>query len=84
VESIVFFACQRSGVMSRILPVLYAVTSCFAFSRPVEDVKSVLRGALSATCQKSSSRETETNGRGTHHTISVQGPVLCIAVSPRI
>lgn len=43
VESIVFFACHRSGVMSWIFPILYAVTSCFAFSRPAEDVNSVLR-----------------------------------------
>jgi len=42
VESIVFFASHRSGVMSRILPVLYAVTSCFAFSRPAADVNNVL------------------------------------------
>jgi hypothetical protein len=42
VDSIVFFASHRSGVISRILPVLYAVTSCFAFSRPAEDVNSVL------------------------------------------
>lgn len=45
VESIVFFASHKSGVMSRILPVLYAVTSCLAFSRPAADVKSVLQSA---------------------------------------
>jgi hypothetical protein len=48
VESIVFFACHSSGVMSRIFPILYAVTSCFAFSRPAEDVNNVLYDALLA------------------------------------
>jgi hypothetical protein len=42
VESITFFALHSSGVISWILPVLYAVTSCLAFSRPVEDVNRVL------------------------------------------
>lgn len=42
VESIVFFASHSSGDMSLILPVLYAVTSCFAFSRPAADVNNVL------------------------------------------
>ena len=48
VESIVFLACHSSGVMSRTLPVLYAVTSCLACSRPAADVRSVLRRAPSA------------------------------------
>jgi hypothetical protein len=43
VESMIFFAFHSSGVMSRRLPVLYAVTSCFAFSRPAEEVRSVLK-----------------------------------------
>jgi len=42
VESIIFFAFHSSGVISGIFPVLYAVTSFFAFSRPAEEVRSVL------------------------------------------
>jgi hypothetical protein len=42
VESIVFFACHSSGLISLTFPILYAVTSCFAFSRPAADVNNVL------------------------------------------
>lgn len=49
VESIIFFAFHSSGVMSRIFPILYEVTSCFAFSRPADDVNNVLHGALLVT-----------------------------------
>jgi len=42
VESIIFFAFHRSGLMSCIFPVLYAAMSCFACSRPAEEVRSVL------------------------------------------
>lgn len=44
-----FFACHSSGVISRTLPVLYAVMSCFAFSRPAEDVRSILQ--IGYVCQ---------------------------------
>lgn len=43
-----FFALHSSGVMSWTLPVLYEVTSRLAFSRPAEDVKSVLHGVVLA------------------------------------
>ena len=42
VESMIFFAFHNSGVISGILPVLYAVTSFFAFSRPADEVRRVL------------------------------------------
>jgi hypothetical protein len=45
----IFFAFHNSGVISGIFPVLYAVTSFFALSRPAEDVSSVLCCALLAT-----------------------------------
>lgn len=47
--SITFFACHSSGVMLCARPVLYCVTSCFACSRPEEEVNKVLL----AHCQPS-------------------------------
>ena len=44
VESTIFFAAHSSGVIEGIWPCLYDETSFFAFSRPAEDTKSVLRG----------------------------------------
>jgi hypothetical protein len=52
VESMIFFAFHNSGVICCIFPVLYAVTSVFAFSRPAEDVNSVLCCAWSAACSQ--------------------------------
>lgn len=42
VESMTFFAFHSSGVISWILPVLYAVTICLAFSSPADEVNRVL------------------------------------------
>jgi hypothetical protein len=55
VESIIFFACHSSGFISRILPCLYAETSCFACSRPAEDVRSVLYAQLASSSSFSKS-----------------------------
>lgn len=84
VESIVFFASHSSGDMSRIFPVLYAVTSCFAFSRPAADVNSVLESALLAI-DSCPSNSLAAIGCGTHHS-QLQGIGLCAcaAVSPRV
>src|SRR5690242_2624465 len=50
VESMTFFAFHSSGVISCIFPVLYAVTICFASSRPAEEVNRVLRSRLGQWC----------------------------------
>lgn len=71
VESIIFFALHSSGVMSRIFPVLYAVTSCFACSRPAEDVSRVLvcqKSALVLQLRRVGKPDAKANGSGTHHT----------------
>ena len=41
-----FFAFHSSGVISWTLPVLYAVTSCLAFSSPADEVNRVLHNGL--------------------------------------
>jgi len=73
VESIIFFALHRSGVISLICPCLYAVTSCFACSSPAEDVNSVLiYSIISEMLIEGSGRaiglRDGIGGSGTHHT----------------
>ena len=73
VESIIFFALHRSGVISLICPCLYDVTSCFACSSPVEDVNSILvYSIISQMLIEGSERATGLQdgigGSGTHHT----------------
>jgi hypothetical protein len=73
VESIIFFALHRSGVISLICPCLYAVTSCFACSSPTEDVNSILiYSIISEILIEGSGRaiglRDGIGGSGTHHT----------------
>lgn len=51
VESMTFFAVQRSGVMCWISPVLYAVSKVFARSSPEVEVKSVRGSVRSMECR---------------------------------
>ena len=73
VESIIFFALHRSGVISLICPCLYAVTSCFACSSLAEDVNSILiYSIISEMLIEGSGRAIDfrdgIGGSGTHHT----------------
>lgn len=77
VESIIFLALHRSGVISLICPCLYDVTSCFACSSPAEDVNSILiysiiSGIISEMLIQGSGRaiglRDGIGGSGTHHT----------------
>lgn len=91
-----FFALHSSGVISCTLPVLYEVTSRFAFSRPAEDVKSVLRSVVSAgwycrtllnSHNKSAVHETKcvqsktaSQWSWTHHSLRVQ----CLSIAAQL
>ena len=51
VESTIFFACHRSGLISLISPSLYFEMRCLASCRPDEETKRVLYVGTSATVQ---------------------------------